>query len=50
MVMYSVIFLMNFNFNENFKIPKGKLLTLYILLMHVFEYYFYVNSNVLIEF
>jgi hypothetical protein len=25
------------------------LLTLYILLMHVIEYYFYVNWNILIE-
>jgi len=27
------------------EIPKDKLLTLYILLMHVNEYYFYVNWN-----
>jgi hypothetical protein len=29
---------MSFIFNENLKIPKDKLLTLYILLMHVVEY------------
>jgi hypothetical protein len=39
---------MNFIFNENLKIPKDKLLTLYILLIHVIEYYFYVNWNILI--
>jgi hypothetical protein len=33
--MYNVIFS-----NENFKIPKYKLLTLYISLIHVIEYYF----------
>jgi len=33
-------FLMKFIFNENFKIPKKILLTFYILLMHVIEYYF----------
>jgi hypothetical protein len=27
------------------EIPKDKLLTLYILLMHVIKYYFYVNWN-----
>jgi hypothetical protein len=43
MFMYSAIFFVKFIFNENFKIPKDKLLTLYILLMHVIEYYFYVN-------
>jgi len=40
MVMYSVIFFVNFIFNDNFFNPKNKLLTLYILLMHVIEYYF----------
>jgi hypothetical protein len=35
--MYSAIFFMNFIFNENLKFPKDKLLTLYILLMHVIE-------------
>jgi hypothetical protein len=43
MVMYSAKFFVKFNFNENLKIPKDKLLTVYILLMHVIEYYFYVN-------
>jgi hypothetical protein len=43
MVMYSAIFFVKFIFNENSKIPKYKLLTLYILLMHVIEYYFYLN-------
>jgi len=43
MLMYNGFFFMNFIFNENLKIPKDKLLTLYILLMHVIEYYFYVN-------
>jgi len=41
MVMYNANFFINFISNENFKIPKYKLL--YILLMHVIEYYFYVN-------
>jgi hypothetical protein len=36
---------MNYIFDENLNIPKNKLLTLYILLMHVIEYYFYVNWN-----
>jgi hypothetical protein len=35
--------------NENLKIPKDKLLMLYILLMHVIEYYFYVNWKFVIE-
>ncbi len=43
MVMYSLVFFAKFIFNENFKIPKDKLLTLYILLMHVIECYFFVN-------
>jgi len=43
MVMYNVIFFVNFIFNENLKIPKDNLLMLYILFMHVIEYYFYVN-------
>jgi hypothetical protein len=43
MVMYSVIFFVNFIFNENLKFPKDNLLTLYILLVYVIEYYFYVN-------
>jgi len=41
--MYSAIFFVNFIFYENLKTSKDKLLMLYILLMHVFEYYFYVN-------
>ncbi len=40
MFMYSVIFFMNFIFNEKLKTPKYKLLTLYISLIHVMEYYF----------
>jgi len=43
MVMYSVMFFVKFIFSEIFKIPKDKFLMLYILLMHVIEYYFYVN-------
>jgi len=43
MVMYSAICFVKFIFNENSKIPKYKLLMLYILLMHVIEYYFYLN-------
>jgi hypothetical protein len=39
MVMYSAFFFVIF-FIENFKNPKNKLLTLYILLMHVMEYLF----------
>jgi len=50
MVMYSAFFfLKNLIFNENFKIPKDKLLVLYILIMHVTKYYFYVNWNIVIE-
>jgi hypothetical protein len=43
MVMYNANFFVKFIFNENSKIPKYKLLMLYILLVHVIEYYFYVN-------
>jgi hypothetical protein len=43
MVMYNEIFFCKFYFNDNLKIPKDKILTLYILLMHVVECYFYVN-------
>jgi hypothetical protein len=43
MIMYNAIFFVKFIFNENFKNSQKKLLTLYILLMHLFEYYFYVN-------
>jgi hypothetical protein len=32
-----------FFFSEHSKIPKDKLLTLYISFIHVIEYYFYVN-------
>jgi hypothetical protein len=39
MVMYNEIFFMKFVSNENLKFPKDKLLALYILLMHVIEYY-----------
>jgi hypothetical protein len=49
MVMYNECFFVKFVFNGNKKTPKDKLLTLYILLMHVIEYYFYVNWNILIE-
>ncbi len=41
--MYSAIPFVNFYLIENLKIPKDRLLMLYILLMHVIEYYFYVN-------
>jgi len=48
MVMYSanffLIFLMRIKKFQNISI-----LTLYILLMHVIEYYFYVNWNIVIE-
>jgi hypothetical protein len=43
MVMYDANFFVNFIFNENFNFSKYKLLMLYIILMHVIEYYFYVN-------
>jgi len=36
-------------FKWELKFLKYKLLTLYILLMQVIEYYFYVNWNILIE-
>jgi hypothetical protein len=49
MVMYNAIFFVKFIFNENFKISNDKLLMLYILLMHIIEYYFYVNWNILIQ-
>jgi len=49
MVMYSAICFVKFIFNENSKIPKYKLLMLYILLMHVIEYYFYLNWYIVIE-
>jgi hypothetical protein len=49
MLVYSAIFFMNLILNENLKNPKDKLLTLYILLLHVIEYYFYVDWNILIE-
>ncbi len=42
MVMYSVMFFVKFIFSENLKFPKDKFLMLYILLMHLIEYYFYV--------
>ncbi len=48
MVMYNASFVKT-NWNDNLKIPKDKLLTLYILLMHLIEYYFYVNWNIVIE-
>jgi len=41
MVMHNANFFINFISNENLKFPKSKLL--YILLMHVIEYYLYVN-------
>jgi len=43
MVMYNAIFFVKFIFDKNLKIPKDKLLTLYILSIHVNEYYFYLN-------
>jgi len=36
---------MFFKIGENLNIPKDKLLTLYILLMHVIEYYFNVKLD-----
>jgi hypothetical protein len=39
----NAIFFVNFIFNENQNFPKEKLLTLYILLVHLIEYYLYVN-------
>jgi len=45
MVYIVLFFLMNFIFNKNLNIPKNKLLTFYILLMHANEYYFYENWN-----
>jgi hypothetical protein len=41
--MYIAIFLIFFLIKENLKIPKDKLLKIYILLVHVIEYYFDVN-------
>jgi hypothetical protein len=49
MVIYNAIFSIKFIFNELNCFPKYKLFTLYILLMHVIEYYFYVNWNIVIE-
>jgi hypothetical protein len=47
--MYSVMFFVKFIFSENLKFPKDKFLMLYILLMHLIEYYFYVIWNIVIE-
>jgi hypothetical protein len=41
--LYIVHFLKNFIFNEKSKFPKFQKNKLYILLMHVIEYYFCVN-------
>jgi len=38
--MYNAICFDELIFNSNLKIQKDKLLTFYILLMHVIEYYF----------
>jgi hypothetical protein len=39
---YAIVF-NEIYFDDDLKFPKYKLLTLYIVLMHVIEYYLYVN-------